>query len=403
MADVRAIADHFNQSDRCGTVPSGSQANPAPSKPSLRIAQIAPLYESVPPQLYGGTERVVSWLTEELVGLGHEVTLFASGDSRTSGHLVPVCPIALWRDPEVRETLPQHMRMLELVFRDLSRFDVIHFHCDYIHFPLVQRLPCANVSTLHGQIHLHDVKTLFGEYSELRLVSISHAQRRPLPGANWQATVYHGLPRSLHAFEPNSGNYLAFLGRISPEKRLDRAIEIARRAGMPLKVAAKIYDEDRPYFESTIAPLLSKSHSFVEFIGEVGGERKNEFLRGAAALLFPIDWAEPFGLVMIESLACGTPVIAWRNGSVPEIIEHGATGFVVDTLDEATACVGRISEIRRARCRRTFEERFDSHRMALDYLTVYRRLIADCAAGTRVQARYEDLYEPHSRWSRLNG
>jgi glycosyltransferase involved in cell wall biosynthesis len=382
---------------------SHSETKSRPLSKRLRIAQVAPLYESVPPRLYGGTERVVSWLTEELVGLGHDVTLFASGDSRTSGRLVPVCPIALWRDPDVRETLPQHVRMLELVFRDLSRFDVIHFHCDYIHFPLVQRLPCANVTTLHGQVHLHDVKTLFGEYSELPLVSISHAQRRPLPGANWQATVYHGLPRTLHTFEPNGGNYLAFLGRISPEKRVDRAIEIARRAGMPLKVAAKIYDEDRPYFENTITPLLSKSHSFVEFIGEVGGERKDEFLRGAAALLFPIDWPEPFGLVMIEALACGTPVIAWRNGSVSEIIEHGATGFVVDTIDEATACAGRISEIRRARCRRAFEERFDSRRMALDYLTVYKRLAADCAAGTRLPALYEDLYERQFGCSLLDG
>lgn len=369
----------------------------------LRIAQVAPLYESVPPQLYGGTERVVSWLTEELVGLGHDVTLFASGDSRTSAHLVPVCPIALWRDPDARETLPQHVRMLELVFRDLSRFDVIHFHCDYIHFPLVRRLPCANVSTLHGQIHLHDVEGIFKEYNELPLVSISDAQRRPLPSANWQATVYHGLPRNLHRFQPQAGKYLAFLGRISPEKRLDRAIDIARRAGMPLKVAAKIYDEDRPYFQSTIAPLLSESRSFVEFIGEIGGERKNEFLRGALALLFPIDWAEPFGLVMIEALACGTPVIAWRNGSVPEIIEHSVTGFVVDSIDEATACVGRISEIRRSECRRAFEERFDSRRMALDYVSVYRRLTADFAAAVRLPAAYEDLYEPQFRWPHLNG
>ena len=374
------------------------------SDPSrLRIAQVAPLYESVPPQLYGGTERVVSWLTEELVGLGHDVTLFASGDSRTSAHLVPVCPIALWRDPDARETLPQHVRMLELVFRDLSRFDVIHFHCDYIHFPLVRRLACANVSTLHGQIHLHDVEAIFKEYSELPLVSISDAQRRPLSSANWQATVYHGLPRNLHTFQPQAGKYLAFLGRISPEKGLDRAIEIARRAGVPLKVAAKIYDEDRPYFQSTIAPLLSESRSFVEFIGEIGGERKNEFLRGASALLFPIDWAEPFGLVMIEALACGTPVIAWRNGSVPEIVEHGVTGFVVDSVPQATACVGRLSEIRRAECRRAFEERFDSRRMALDYVSVYRRLTADFAAAARLPAAYEYLYEPQFRWPQLNG
>ena len=256
-----------------------SESDRDPSR--LRIAQVAPLYESVPPQLYGGTERVVSWLTEELVALGHDVTLFASGDSRTRGHLVPVCPMALWRDPDARETLPQHVRMLELVFRDLSRFDMIHFHCDYIHFPLVRRLPCANVSTLHGQMHLHDVEGIFKEYDELPLVSISDAQRRPVPSANWQATVYHGLPRNLHTFQPEAGKYLAFLGRISPEKRLDRAIEIARRTGVPLKVAAKIYDEDRAYFQSTIAPLLNETRSFVEFIGEVGGERKNEFLRGA--------------------------------------------------------------------------------------------------------------------------
>jgi glycosyltransferase involved in cell wall biosynthesis len=378
-----------------------SKSDRDPSR--LRIAQVAPLYESVPPQLYGGTERVVSWLTEELVGLGHDVTLFASGDSRTRARLVPVCPIALWRDPDARETLPQHVRMLELVFRDPSRFDVIHFHCDYIHFPLVRRLPCANVSTLHGQIHLHDVESIFKEYHELPLVSISDAQRRPLPSANWQATIYHGLPRNLHTFQPQAGKYLAFLGRISPEKRLDRAIEIARRAGVPLKVSAKIDDEDRAYFQNTIAPLLNESRSFVEFIGESGGERKNEFLRGASALLFPIDWAEPFGLVMIEALACGTPVIAWRNGSVPEIIEHGVTGFVVDSIDEATACVRRISEIQRAECRRAFEERFDARRMALDYVDVYRRLTADCAAGDRLGYPYEDLYEPQSRWPLLNG
>jgi glycosyltransferase involved in cell wall biosynthesis len=379
------------------------EANPDTSTERLRIAQVAPLYESVPPQLYGGTERVVSWLTEELVGLGHDVTLFASGDSRTSAHLVRVCPIALWRDPDARETLPQHIRMLELVFQDLSQFDIIHFHCDYVHFPLVRRLPCANVSTLHGQIHLHDVEALFKEYNELPLVSISDVQRRPLPGANWQATIYHGLPRNLHTVQPQAGKYLAFLGRISPEKRLDRAIEIARRAGVPLKVAAKIYDEDRAYFRSTIAPLLNESRSFVEFIGEVGGERKNEFLRGASALLFPIDWAEPFGLVMIEALACGTPVIAWRNGSVPEVIEDGVTGFVVNSVNEATACVGRISEIRRAGCRRVFEERFDSRRMALDYVTVYRRLIADFAASARLPVPYKSLYDPHPRWSMLSG
>jgi glycosyltransferase involved in cell wall biosynthesis len=384
-------------------VQADSVTNHKLSRDRLRIAQVAPLYESVPPQLYGGTERVVSWLTEELVELGHDVTLFASGDSRTSAHLVPVCSSALWRDPEARETLPQHVRMLELVFRDPSRFDVIHFHCDYIHFPLLRRLRCANVTTLHGQIHLHDVGAIFNEYSELPLVSISHAQRRPLPDANWQATVYHGLPRHLHTFQPQRGQYLAFLGRISPEKGLDRAIEIARRAGVPLKVAAKIYDEDRIYFQTKIAPLLNENRSFVEFIGEVGGELKNEFLRGAAALLFPIDWAEPFGLVMIEALACGTPVIAWRNGSVPEIIGHGLTGFVIDSVGEAAACVGRLSEIARSECRRAFEQRFDSRRMALDYVGVYRQLMADFMTGARMADNRRDLYEPNSGLSPLPG
>jgi len=353
---------------------------------------VAPLFESVPPQLYGGTERVVSWLTEELIELGHDVTLFASGDSRTAGRLVAVCPVSLWRDPSTRETLPQHVRMLELVFRDLSRFDVIHFHCDYIHFPLVRRLPCVNVTTLHGQVHLPDVGSLFEEYSEVPLVSVSDAQRRPLPDANWRATVYHGLPRDLHVFQPNAANYLAFLGRISPEKRLDRAIEIARAAGKPLKIAAKIYDEDRAYFQETISPLLNKYHSFVEFIGEVGGERKNEFLRNASALIFPIDWAEPFGLVMIEALACGTPVIAWRNGSVPEIIDDGRTGFVVESIADAVAAVRKAPEIRRLECRRVFEKRFDSRRMALDYVSVYQRLLSGAAATLEPQRAAEGLY-----------
>jgi glycosyltransferase involved in cell wall biosynthesis len=368
-------------------------SNPAGKR--LRIAQVAPLNESVPPQLYGGTERVVSWLTEELVEMGHEVTLFASGDSRTRARLVAACPISLWRDPQVRETLPQHVRMLEMVLHETEGFDVVHFHCDYIHFPLVRHLPCVNVTTLHGQVHLPDVGPLLTEYRDLPLVSISDAQRRPLPQANWQATIYHGLPRNLHKFQPNPAHYLAFLGRISPEKRLDRAIDIARRAGMPLKIAAKIYDEDRAYFQTEIAPLLEKYHSFVEFIGEVGGERKDEFLGGAAALLFPIDWAEPFGLVMIEALACGTPVIAWRNGSTPEIVEDGVTGFVVDNMIDAIAAVRRIPEIPRDACRRSFEYRFDSTRMASEYVTLYRRLI-ERGNVSREMAPGE-AYAPHIR------
>jgi glycosyltransferase involved in cell wall biosynthesis len=341
----------------------------------MRIAQVAPLYESVPPKLYGGTERVVSYLTEELVRLGHEVTLFASGDSQTRAKLVAACPKALWGDRSCRETLPHHIRLMEIVFADVSRFDLIHFHCDYLHFPLLRRCVCPSVTTLHGRLHAPDLEPLLAEYPEVPLVSISDDQRRPIPWANWQSTVYHGLPRSVHRFRERPGDYLAFLGRISPEKRLDRAIEIARRTGMKLKVAAKVYPEERDYFTQTIEPLLHESRSFVEVVGEVGGREKDEFLGNAYAMLFPIDWAEPFGLVMIEALACGTPVIAWRNGSVPEVIADGSTGFVVDSLDEAVEAVGRVAWLDRTTCRTTFQERFDASRMTRDYVEIYRRLV----------------------------
>jgi len=341
----------------------------------MRIAQVAPLYESVPPKLYGGTERVVSYLTEELVRLGHEVTLFASGDSVTRAKLVPACPQALWRDNTCRETMPHHVRLMELVFQDVSRFDVIHFHCDYLHFPLLRRQPCPSVTTLHGRLHVPDLQPLFEEYDEVPLVSISNDQRRPIPQANWQGTVYHGLPRNLHTFRERPGDYLAFLGRISPEKRLDRAVEIARRTGRKLKVAAKIYPEERDYYKQTIEPLLAESRSFVEFVGEVGGREKDDLLGNAYATLFPIDWPEPFGLVMIESLACGTPVIAWPCGSVPEVIADGVTGFVVDTIDQAVEAVKRVEWLNRRDCRKVFEERFDAARMTGDYLQVYRRLV----------------------------
>jgi glycosyltransferase involved in cell wall biosynthesis len=341
----------------------------------MRIAQVAPLSESVPPNLYGGTERVVSYLTEELVRLGHEVTLFASGDSQTRAKLVAACPHALWRDPSCREALPHHVRLMELVFEDVSRFDLIHFHCDYLHFPLLRRCPCPSVTTLHGRLHGPDLGPLLAEYPEVPLVSISDDQRRPIPGANWQATVYHGLPRNPQVFRERPGDYLAFLGRISPEKRLDRAVEIARRTEMKLKVAAKIYPEERDYYQQTIEPLLRESRSFVEFVGEVGGQTKDELLGNAHALLFPINWPEPFGLVMIESLACGTPVIAWRCGSVPEVITDGVTGFVVDSIDAAVSAVSRVQWLNRGDCRRTFEERFDAARMTGDYLQVYRRLV----------------------------
>jgi glycosyltransferase involved in cell wall biosynthesis len=351
----------------------------------MRIAQVAPLYESVPPKLYGGTERVVSYLTEELVWLGHEVTLFASGDSETKAKLVAACPQALWRDSDCRETLPHHVRLMELVFQDVSRFDVIHFHTDYLQFPLLRRYRCPGVTTLHGQLHVHDMGPLLSEYIEAPLVSISNDQRWPVPDANWQATIYHGLPRDLHTFRDQPGDYLAFLGRMSPEKRVDRAIEIARKAGVRLKIAAKIYPEELAYFQQTIEPLLCESQPWVEFLGEVGGREKDEFLGNARALLFPIDWPEPFGLVMIEAMACGTPIIGWRNGSVPEVITDGVTGFVVDSIEEAVRAVGRLGSWSRRNCRQVFEERFDAARMAQDYMEVYRRLVhADSEAATSV-------------------
>lgn len=346
----------------------------------MRIAQVAPLYESVPPKLYGGTERVVSWLTEELVRLGHEVTLFASGDSETSARLVPACERALWRDPNCRDTLPHHVRLMDLVFRRADQFDVIHFHCDYVHFPLVGFCATPCVTTLHGQVNPHDLEPLFSTHPEVALVSISDDQRRPVLHANWQGTVYHGLPRRLHTYREQASDYLLFVGRISPQKRLDRAIEIARCTGRRLKVAAKIYDEDRSYYHSEIEPLLRDSKSFVDFIGEVGGKDKDELMGNAYALLFPIDWPEPFGLVMIESLACGTPVIAWNRGSVPEILSDGVTGFVVDGMDDAVRAVGRVSSLSRASCRRRFEQGFDSRRMARDYVNVYSRLIRQPAS-----------------------
>jgi glycosyltransferase involved in cell wall biosynthesis len=363
----------------------------------MKIAQVAPLFESVPPSLYGGTERVVSYLTEELVDMGHDVTLYASGDSQTRAKLVAVCPRALWRDPDCRETLPHQVRLMERVFADAGDFDVIHFHCDYLHFPMLRRCPCASVTTLHGLLHSADLKSLFEEFAEVPLVSISNDQRRPVPDANWKATVYHGLPTNVHTFRERPGDYLAFLGRISPEKRLDRAIEIARRSGIRLKVAAKIYPEEQEYYRREIEPLLTASRSFVEFVGEVGGQAKDEFLGNAYALVFPIDWPEPFGLVMIEALACGTPVVAWRNGSVPEVMTNGFTGFVVDNIDDAVDAVQRVKWLDRSTCRKMFEHRFTAGRMARNYLQVYRRVISassHCAPSAISAARGEKSLWP---------
>jgi glycosyltransferase involved in cell wall biosynthesis len=342
----------------------------------VRIAQVAPLNERVPPPLYGGTERVVSYVTEELVRLGHDVTLFASGDSVTSARLVAACPRALWRDSEVRETLPHHVRLMELVFRDISRFDVIHFHTDYLHFPLVRQHRCASVTTLHGMVHPHDLGALLAAYNDIPLVSISNNQRAPIPDANWRGTVYHGLPPDFYTFRADRNTCLVYLGRMSPEKRVDRAIEIAKRSGVPLKIAAKIYPEERAYFDETLAPLIQATKPLVEFMGEISDHERDELLGKAAALLFPIEWPEPFGLVMIEALACGTPVIAWRRGSVPEVLEDGVTGYIVDSVQEAVDAVNRIDGLSRMKCRRVFEQRFSASRMAMDYLDVYRSVIS---------------------------
>ena len=340
----------------------------------LRIAQVAPLYESVPPKYYGGTERIVSYLTEELVTQGHEVTLFASGDSDTKARLVPACPRSLRLDPNCIDQLAHHVVMLEQVMRQADDFDVIHFHIDYLHFPLSRRQALTHVTTLHGRLDIPDLVPLYKEFPELPLVSISNSQREPLPWVNWQATVYHGLPKDLYHFRPQPGQYLACLGRISPEKGIDRAIEIARAVGIPLRIAAKVDKVDRDYFNTVIAPLLRDP--LVEYIGEIGEDRKEDFLGHAQALLFPIDWPEPFGLVMIEAMACGTPVIAYSSGSVPEVMEEGSTGFIVHELDDAVEAVRRVPQLSRARCREVFEERFTAQRMAHDYLDVYQRLQA---------------------------
>lgn len=339
----------------------------------MRIAQVAPLYESVPPKYYGGTERIVSYLTEELVRQGHEVTLFASGDSVTNARLIAACGRSLRLDKLCVDQMAHHMLMLEKVFQRAKEFDIVHFHVDYLHYPLSRREPITQVTTLHGRLDIPDLVPFYHEFDDMPVVSISDAQRHPLPWANWQATVYHGLPIDLYRFQPEPGSYLAFLGRISPEKRVDRAIEIARRVGMPLKIAAKVDNSDKNYFESAIKPLLR--NPLVDFIGEIGDGQKEEFIGNAHALLFPIDWAEPFGLVMIEAMACGTPVIAYRMGSVPEVMEDGHTGFIVQELDEAVQAVRRVPELSRRRCREVFERRFTAARMARDYLEVYANLI----------------------------
>jgi glycosyltransferase involved in cell wall biosynthesis len=342
-------------------------------KRGLRIAQVSPLYESVPPRLYGGTERVVSFLTEELVAQGHQVTLFASGDSTTRARLVPICETALRLSPDCVDQVANHIAMLQMVQNQIENFDVIHYHIDYLHYPITKLYPFPHITTLHGRLNISDLQRLYRLFDDMPVVSISHAQRKPLSGLNWVGNVYHGLPLTL--FKPNfeKGKYLAFLGRISPEKRVDRAIEIAIRSGIPLKIAAKIDNADKLYFEQCIKNQLD--HPLIEFIGEINENEKQEFLSNAIVLLFPIDWPEPFGLVMIEALACATPVIAYRNGSVPEIIEHGRSGFIVDNQEQAIQAVQNISLLDRPECRKFFEERFTADRMAKDYIHVYQHMI----------------------------
>jgi glycosyltransferase involved in cell wall biosynthesis len=349
----------------------------------MRIAQVAPPFETVPPTKYGGTEVVVATLTEELVRRGHDVTLFAAGTSRTSARLVPIVDEALWHHPaKYRDFAPFWNVALGTLANRLDEFDVVHSHLDHMGFPLGRVAPCPFVTTLHGRLDLPELRPLYAEFPDAPVVSISDAQRRPVAGANWVDTVYHGLPLKDHTFNPRRGDYLAFLGRISPEKGLDTAIRVARRAGLPLKIAARMplpfkddpnVRADWEYYESQIAPLLDGPG--VEFIGEVGGRAKDEFLGNAAALLFPICWPEPFGLVMIEALACGTPVLALGHGSVPEVVEQGVTGFICDDEDALTAAVRVLDEIDRARCRLAAERRFSAPSMASAYERVYERLV----------------------------
>ena len=340
----------------------------------MRIAQIAPLAEAVPPKLYGGTERVVWWLTEALVALGHDVTLYASADSQTSARLVPGAPKAL-RLAGINDHQASTLAMLDQVLRDADQYDILHFHSDFLHFPAFRHLAGRCVTTLHGRLDLPDFWPAFDSFPEMKLVSISDSQRAPVPRANFVATIHHGMPLDLIAFDSDGGDYLAFIGRISPEKGPDRAIEIAERTGMTLKIAAKIDPADKAYFTEIIEPLLD--HPLIEFVGEIGESAKPEFLGGARALLFPIDWPEPFGLVMIEAMAAGTPIIAWPNGSAPEVIAHGRSGFLVESIDQAVDAVEAARHFSREGVRAAFETRFSVERMARDYVDLYEKMIAN--------------------------
>jgi glycosyltransferase involved in cell wall biosynthesis len=361
----------------------------------MRIAQVAPLVESVPPKHYGGTERIVAYLTEELVRFGHKVTLFASGDSVTSAELVPVCRRSFRQNKRATDYLSREVLLMDHVLQRAGEFDVIHFHTGCLHYLIARHLTVPHVTTLHGRLDPPEFLRLYERFRDKPMVSISNSQRAPWPCANWQATIYHGLPQDLFRFHPEPGEYLAFLGRASPEKRVDRAIEIAKRVGMPLKIAAKVDPVDRRYFKRVVEPLLNDPH--IEWLGEISDKDKNAFLGSAYALLFPIDWPEPFGLVMIEAMACGTPVVAYQDGSVSEVMEDGVTGFIVNEIEQAVEAAGRVRELSRAGCREAFEKRFTASRMAKDYIGVYTRL-ADSRMRRMEQSLESSMRSFQSAW-----
>lgn len=365
------------EAEEKGWILKGQQTDQDPTY--MKIAQVCPLYESCPPRLYGGTERVVSHLTEELVCQGHEVTLFASADSQTNADLQACCEQALRLDPKCKDPLPHHLAQLNRVAQSADAFDIIHFHTDFLHFPLFAHCWNKTVTTMHGRLDLPHVPPLIREFGMMPLVSISNAQRAPVAWANWRGTIHHGLPTDLYALGSGSGGYLAFIGRICPEKRPDRAIAIARRAGLPLRIAAKVDKVDRAYHEAKIKPMLKDPR--VEFIGEIGDNEKRAFYGEAIALLFPIDWPEPFGLVLIEAIGNATPVIAFRRGAVPEIIDDGVTGFIVENIDEAVAAVPRAKALDRPAIRRHFEDRFSVGRMARDYIALYSEILSHSAVN----------------------
>jgi glycosyltransferase involved in cell wall biosynthesis len=341
----------------------------------MKIAQIAPLVESVPPKYYGGTERVIAYLTEALVDMGHDVTLFASADSNTSARLNPQCPRSFRLDKNKDDHMPYYILMHENIYRHSSEFDILHSHMDYALFSTLRRIEKPSITTLHGRLDLPSLRPIYNEFSETPLISISNDQRKPIKGVNWQATVYNGLPEKLYKFYPQQGKYLAFIGRISPEKRPDLAVEIAKKLDMPLKIAAKVDKADEVYYESHIKSLFK--HPLVDYIGEISEKEKNDFLGNAYALIFPIDWPEPFGLAMIEAMACGTPVIARRCGSIPEVVDDGRSGFIFKTVEEAVTFAKKIPSLKRQAVRQTFEKRFTAAHMAKDYIKTYEQLISN--------------------------